>query len=457
LYDTKVFSEKLLTYKKLLTLVTKADILWVSLERGFSVKKMKASRSQSKPPCGRPSFERQLRLAVIQRAYKTELDPTVRQRALFSKGAGVSRFAWNWGLARRIEEYKLTGKSSSAFTQSVQLNALKREQYPWMLDVSKWVLQSALADLDNAYQHFFRRAKAKQGKPGFPKFKAKHRSKSSFRVRARISIESRRVYLPRIGRVRLKRADYLPSDVKINSATISETAGRWFVSLQVEEQIPAPRHNGRGVVGVDLCIKTLAVCSDGRTFENPRALPKAQHKLARLQREMSRREKGSKKRVRSRRKVARLHYRISCLRKDALHKATSSIVLAKTKPAVIVLEDLNVKGMVKNHCLARSVSDAAFAEFRRQCEYKCAWYGVTLILAPRFFPSSKTCHVCGIIKEDLTLADREWTCECGARHDRDLNAAKNLKQYGWVARNQRSRRLRKTSLYSGGVVERRTA
>jgi len=226
--------------------------------------------------------------------------------------------------------------------------------------------------------------------------------------------------------------------VHILSATVSERAGRWFVSVQVEEEIPEPEPAQGAPVGVDLGINTMATCSNGTCYENPKSLQQAQKKLRRLQRKYARQQKGSHNREKTRRKIARLHYRVANIRRDALHKATSGIV-AKTKPAaqrprVIVLEDLNVNGMLKNRHLARAIADVGMHEFRRQMEYKAAWNGVDIGLADRWYPSSKTCSRCGHLKEELPLSKRTYRCDaCGLVMDRDLNAARNLAKLTYTA------------------------
>ncbi len=370
----------------------------------------------------------------ILRAYKVELDPNNVQRTALLKHAGAARFAWNWGLTRRKQEYEETNKSSNAIEQHRQLNVLKKTDFPWLYEVSKAAPQEALRDLDKAYQNFFRRVKAgkKAGKKhGFPKFKSRKNGIGSFRLTGAIRVENDRIKLPRIGWLRLKEHGYIPTDgIHILSVTVSESVGRWFVSVQCRQEIEVTQATGESV-GVDLGIKDLAVTSDGARFENPKPLKKAQAKLKRLQREISRRKKGGKNREKTRKKVAKVHQRIANIRRDSLHKATSAIV-AKPKPdserpSMIVLEDLNVSGMLANHCLAQAISDVGFAEFRRQLEYKSVWYGSELMLADRFFPSSRLCRHCGCINSELKLSDREWTCDCGAVLDRDLNAALNLK------------------------------
>lgn len=366
----------------------------------------------------------------ILRAYKVELDPNNVQRTALLKHAGAARFAFNWGLARRKQEYEETGKSSNAIEQHRQLNALKPTEFPWMYEVSKCAMQEALRDLDKAYQNFFRRVKAGE-KPGFPKFKSRKSGVGCFRLTGAICVENSRIRLPRIGWLRLKEHGYIPTEgIHILSATVAESAGRWFVSVQCKQEIESAQAMGEPV-GVDLGIKDLAVTSDGQRFENPKPLKKAQAKLKRFQRELSRRKNGGKNREKTRQKIAKVHQRIANIRRDTLHKVTS-VIVAKTKPdnerpSMIVLEDLNVSGMLANHCLAQAISDVGFAEFRRQLEYKSTWYGSELLLADRFFPSSRLCRYCGCINSELKLSDREWACDCGAILDRDLNAAINLK------------------------------
>jgi putative transposase len=366
----------------------------------------------------------------ILRAYKVELDVNNKQRTLLLQCAGVARWAFNWGLARRISEYEATGHSSNAIEQHRQLVALKRTEYPWLYKYSKCIPQEALRDLDRAFQNFYRRLKNGK-KPGFPKFKSRKNGIGSFRLTGSIHVTETHIKLPRIGRLRLKEKGYIPADgIHILSVTVSERAGRWFVSVQCRQEIEVVKATGEAI-GVDLGVKDLAVTSDGRRFENPKPLQKALVKLRRLQRELSRRKKGSKNREKTRQKIAKMHWRIANIRRDTLHKVTSAIV-AKTKPSserpsVVVLEDLNVAGMMKNDALALSIYDVGLAEFRRLLEYKGAWYGSELLFADRFFPSSKLCSVCGAVNATLTLSERTWTCDCGAVHDRDLNAAINLR------------------------------
>jgi putative transposase len=369
-------------------------------------------------------------MALVVRGYKTELDLTNEQRTACLKHAGASRFAYNWGLARSKEVYRLTDKRPTAIELHRELNALKQTDYPWMYEVSKCAPQEALRDLDTAYRNFFRRAKLKKqgkwkGKLGFPKCKKRSKAIGSFRLTGSIKVFSDAVQLPRLGRLRLYEQDFIPTDAKILSATVSEQAGRWYVSIQVEEEHEKPLPTATTALGVDLGIKILATCSDGMIFENPRALQHAQKKLKRLERTKSRRKKGSKNRAKARKAIAKTHARIAHIRRDAAHKLTT--YLCKNH-ALVATEDLHVAGMLKNHCLAQAISDSNFGEIRRQLEYKSAYYGTHLVAIDRFYPSSKTCSACGYIKPELSLSERVFVCEdCGNVLDRDLNAAINLR------------------------------
>jgi putative transposase len=368
---------------------------------------------------------------ILVRAYKTQLDPNNRVRTLLLKHAGARRWAFNWGLRRKIEEYEKTGKSPYAQALHRELNRLKKTDpevggVSWMYEVSKCAPQEALRDLDRAFANFFRRLK-EGGKPGFPRFKSKKRGIGGFRLTGTIRVFERHIQLPRLGRIRLKERGYLPLDnpkVHIMSATVSEQAGRWYVSLQVEEEVEAKKPP-QAAGGVDVGIRTLATLSDGKTFDNPRALAGAERKLRRLQKSVSRKKKGSKNRRKVVRKLARAHARVANRRKNVLHGISCAIA---KRFGTVGMEDLNAEGMGRNRCLAKALKDAAFAELRRQVEYKTAWNGGRVVLADRFFPSSKRCSRCNVVKEHLELSERIFTCDsCGLEIDRDLNAALNLK------------------------------
>ncbi len=362
----------------------------------------------------------------ILRAYKTELDPNNAQRTSFVQCCGVARFVFNWGLADRIEKYKQDEKAN-LYEQKRRFNALKREKYPWLEGIPYTITAGAFSNLDIAYQNFFRRVKQGKEKAGFPHFKSKKRGLGNFTVRGSLHIEKEQVKMPNIGWVRVKEKGYLPSsDAKILSMTISEQAHRWFVSVQVEQEIPDPKPATNKPLGVDIGIKSLVVLSNGTVFENPKTTAKYAKKLARLNRELCRRKKGGKNREKSKQKIAKLHFKIANVRKHALHQV-SDYVTAKIKPSVVVLEDLNVKGMMANHHLAKAIADASFAELSGQIQYKAQWQGIDVVLAGRFYPSSKTCSACGEKKPYLKLSERTFVCpSCGNIIDRDLNAALNL-------------------------------
>ena len=366
----------------------------------------------------------------ILRAYKTELDLNNKQKTACVRHAGAARFAYNWGLARKQAAFANREKTPSAIDLHRELNALKKTELAWMYEVSKCAPQEALRDLDKAFANFFRRVRekksGKQVKVGFPRFKSKKHGLGSFRLTGVIRAFEKAIQLPRLGVLRLKERGYLPaSGVHILSATVSEKGGRWFVSLQVEMEIPDPVMGEKPVAGVDLGINRMAQVSDGTYFENPRALKSNIIKLKRLQRVVSRRQRGSANHQKTLKRLAKAHLRVANMRRDALHQATTH--LTKTKSA-IVLENLNVSGMLKNHHLAQAIADVGMYEFRRQLQYKGQWYGCEVLLADRFFPSTKRCSQCGNEKA-VDLAERVYCCEyCGQSMDRDLNAAINLEQ-----------------------------
>jgi putative transposase len=367
---------------------------------------------------------------IVLRAFKTELDLNNKQRTACVRHAGAARFAYNWGLARKQEAFARGDKTPSAIDLHRELNALKKTELFWMYDVSKCAPQEALRNLDRAFASFFRRVKEKKSgknvKVGFPRFKSKKHGLGGFRLTECIHVFEKAIKLPRLGVLRLKEQGYLPtSNVHILSATVSEKAGRWFVSLQVEMEMPDPIQEEKPVAGVDLGINCMAQVSDGTYFKNPRALKSALSKLKRLQRVVSRRQKGSANRKKAVKQLAKAHFRVSNIRKNALHQVTT--YLTKTKSA-IVLENLNVSGMMKNHHLAQAIADVGMFEFRRQLQYKSEWYGCEVLLADRFYPSTKRCSQCGNEKT-MSLDERVYCCEhCGQVMDRDLNAAINLEQ-----------------------------
>ena len=360
---------------------------------------------------------------LINRAYRYELDPNTHERILLAKHAGTARFAYNWGLARRIALWESEKKSTNAIEQHRELNVLKKVDLPWMYEVSKCAPQEALRDLDRAFQNFFRGLKTGR-KVGFPKFKKKGRH-DSFRLTGAIHVFERHIQMPRFGKIRVKEATEVQG--RILSATVRREADRWFVSLAVEMEICDPIQVQGPAAGIDVGLShfaTIVSGSESVKIADPKPLNRYFKLLRRRQRRHSRKQKGSRNRKKSALQLARLHRRVRNIRQDFLHKLTTE--LAKTK-SVIVVEDLNVSGMLRNACLARHIADVGWGEFRRQLEYKTKWYGSRLVVANRFYPSSKTCSACGAVQEKMPLSIREWTCPaCGTHHDRDINAAKNL-------------------------------
>ena len=368
---------------------------------------------------------------LIKLAYKTELNPNNVQRTMLLKTCGAARFAYNWGLQRKLEVYHMNQlpiphiKNPTSIDLHKELNKLKKTDYPWLYDVSKCAPQEALRNLDEAFENFFK------NHMGYPNFKSKRKGIGSFTISFGTKLSDNYVYLPRIGKIRLKERGYLPIDNHILSVTVSEKAGCWFVSVTVDEDIKIPKNNGDivdgDIVGIDMgCSDRLCTTSEGMIFNNPRALRTNERKLKRLHRELSRRVKGSKNRNKTRMKLAKLENRIANIRKDNRHKTTT--MLAKTK-SIIGVESLNIDGMKQNPKLAKSISDAGMGEFLRQLKYKSVWYGCKIVEADRFFPSSKKCSRCGNIKHDLKLSDRIYNCDnCGLIIDRDLNASYNLRE-----------------------------
>jgi putative transposase len=330
-----------------------------------------------------------------------------------------------------MEAYRAGEKTPSAIDLHRELNMLKKTEFFWMYEVSKYAPQEALRDLDRAFANFFRRVKEKRAgkniKAGFPRFKSRKNGVGSFRLTGAIHVFEKVIQLPRLGLLRLKERGYLPTNgVHILSATVSEKGGRWFVALRVEMEIRDPVPTDNPIAGVDLGISKMAQVSDGTVFESPRALRGVLAKLKRLQRVVSRRKRGSANRRKAVGRLARTYARVANIRKDALHQATS--VLTKTKSA-IVLEDLNVSGMLKNRRLSQAIADMGWSEFRRQLNYKGGWYGCEVRVADQFYPSTKRCSRCGQVKAVIGLGEREYRCgTCGLCIERDLNAAINLEQ-----------------------------
>jgi putative transposase len=371
---------------------------------------------------------------VIQQAFRFELDPNRAQRVLLAKSVGASRYVYNWGLAESKRQYELTGKRPRFGDLKKQLVELKQTEAPWLYEVSAHIGQSALKDLNVAFERFFKSVKGEGPKAGYPRFKKKG-ERDSARI-YEVTLEERHLRIPNVGRVRLKETcGERGFDGRVLAATIARRADRWFVSLTVEREreivLPRAPRKSSEIVGVDLGLSNAAVTHDGRetrVIEPQQALRKNLTKLRRLDRELARKQRGSANRGKAELRRARLYYRIHCQRQEMLHQLSSE--LARTK-RVIVLEDLHVRGMQRNKHLALSISDAGMGELRRQLAYKSGWYGATLVIADRFFPSSKLCSGCGTIKNTLGLNDRAYDCDaCALSLNRDENAAINLRRLG---------------------------
>lgn len=369
------------------------------------------------------------------KAYKYKIKPDKQQEELLQKFFGCVRYIYNWGLETKTSAYKKDGKAVNYLQLAKQLTLLKQqEDHEWLNECTTESLQQSLRSLDNAFTSFFRK-KAK-----YPKFKSKKHSRNSakFINSVHFNFDEWTVKLPKLGKVKLcKNRTFDHSTCKQGTCTVSQDhCGTYWCTITVDNLQPKPAKTKLvkdNAVGVDLGIKDYAILSDGTKFSNPKYLNNVKKQLAHLQKRFSRTQKDSVNHEKMRVKVAKCHRKISNRRSDFLHKLTTYLI---TRYDVICLEDLNVKGMVQNHRLARAIEDAAWAEFVRQLTYKAEWYGKHILYIGRFEPSSKLCHECGYINKELKLSDRKWTCpECGTHHDRDVNAARNIKEIAFDKQN----------------------
>ena len=361
----------------------------------------------------------------MEKAYKFRIYPNKTQEILIQKTFGCVRFVYNYFLDKRITAYKEDKVTLTYNKCSKELTRLKQE-LTWLKEPDKCSLQNALKHLDRAFQNFFNR-----GNVGYPKFKSKKNRHKSYKTNFNnnnIAFEGSKIKLPKLGKVRI-RDKQIPQG-RILNATVSQTpSGKYFVSICCTDVEKPDFIRTDKYVGIDLGIKDFVITSDGDRYSNPKYLKQSLNKLAKSQRELSRKTRGGSNWDKARIKVARLYERITNQRKDMLNKLSSELV---RKYDVICIEDLQVSNMIKNHNLAQSISDASWSEFVRQLEYKSKWYGKELIRVDRFFPSSQTCNVCGYInKATKNLAVRAWICpNCNAKHDRDINASINILHEG---------------------------
>ncbi|QYC39964.1 putative transposase [Nonomuraea coxensis DSM 45129] len=356
----------------------------------------------------------------MKRAYKYRFRPTPEQAEELVRTFGCVRLVYNKALEERTRAYAEEGRGVSCTESSAALTAWKKTpELAFLNEVSSVPLQQTLRHLQAAFANFFaRRAK-------YPAFKSRKRSRASAEyTRSAFRWRDGRLTLAKMGApLDIVWSRPLPEGTEPSTVTVSrDAAGRWFVSLLVEEKI-APLPPVEQSVGLDVGLTALATLSSGEQIANPRHERRERRRLAKAQRALARKEKDSRNRAKARLKVARVHARIADRRRDYLHKVTTRLV---SENQVIAVEDLSVRNLVKNHRLAGAVSDAGWRELRGMLEYKTAWYGRTLVVADRWFPSSKLCSVCGTLRNDMPLSVREWVCACGAVHDRDVNAARNV-------------------------------
>jgi putative transposase len=357
-------------------------------------------------------------------AHKVRLDPNNVQASYFVRAAGTARFAYNWALTEWRRQYEAS-KNDSALPKPNEaalrrkLNAIKRKEFPWMLDVTKNAPQMAIIELGHAFENFFNR------RARYPTFRNKGRDDRFTLSNDQFKVEDKRIRIPKLGWVRMR--ERLRFTGRIVSACISRTADHWYASIVVDASgnLYPPLSENQSAVGVDLGVIRLATLSTGECFTGPKALSMLLSRMRRLSRGVSRKVRGSSNHKKAKLKLAKLHERIANIRRNGLHQLTTRIT---QRFRTIGIEDLNVKGMLGNRRLSRAIADMGFGELRRQLMYKTAWRGGQVIVVNRWYPSSKTCSNCGHRLEELGLAQRHWTCpKCGVLHDRDINAAINLK------------------------------
>lgn len=371
-------------------------------------------------------------MKTVIKGYKYRIYPNEKQKVQITKTFGCCRFIYNHFLAMRIELYKTKQKSMSKTECNNYCNQKLKKEYPWLKEVDKFALTNSIYNLDNAYQNFFREIKKGNANQGFPKFKSKKNNHKSYRTNftnnnIEVDFSNNQIKLPKLKWVKCKLHREFTG--KILSATISQVpSGKYFVSLNIEcKHEELPKNNN--TIGLDLGISDLLITSEGEVFENNKLTYKYEKKLTKLQRQLAKKQKGSKNFNKQRVKIAKLYEKITNIRKDNLHKISSQIV---KENQFIFSEDLNIKGMVKNHNLAKSIHDVSWYELTRQLQYKSEWNGRIYHKVDRYYASSQLCNVCDYKNEEVkNLSIREWTYpKCGTYHDRDINASINILNQG---------------------------
>ena len=367
------------------------------------------------------------------KARKVRLNPTKQQQQIMWQSVGTARFIYNWTLGKQEENYKNGGKFISDNDLRIEITLLKKtNDYRWLNEVSNNVAKQAVKDACDAYKKFFK------GLADRPRFKSRRKAKPSFyNDTSKLKVKRRKVLIEKVGWITI--SEQIPMDCKYTNPRISFDGFYWYISVGIESEEPIIEHTGESI-GIDVGIKDLAICSNGMTFKNinkTRVVKQLEKKLRRLQRKSSRKYEENKKGkefvktsniTKLEKQIRLLHRRLSNIRNNHLHQASTMIV--KTKPSKVVMETLNIKGMMKNKYLSKSIAKQGLYEFKRQIQYKCKFYGIEFVEADKWYPSSKTCSKCGHIKVKLSLSERTYICEeCGCVIDRDYNASVNLSRY----------------------------